>query len=210
MGTPPIITKAPSLPGSENILSPYGAGINTSIAGTVKYMPFTTSHQDIGPVSSFVQGLIGLSSFRGTRMMAVEWSGVAQRGGSSVSLQLFFDQCWYIIIAHCNWIRMLPRTSPCCTLHLQGTSFWTFISTSTYNVSVSVNHQYIPSCPDNKWDFLICRVHLPMVSYGVGWSYHWLGLLWLSLWKAFSQWIRVCQNWLWNISILHCNPLPTK
>ena len=89
MGTPPIITKAPSLPGSENILSPYGAGINTSIAGTVKYMQFSTSHQDIGPVSSFVQLLTGLSSFRGTRMMAVEWSGVAQRGGSSVSVQLF-------------------------------------------------------------------------------------------------------------------------
>ncbi|CAI8021025.1 Alpha-tectorin [Geodia barretti] len=89
MGTPPIITKAPSLPGSENILSPYGAGINTSIAGTVKYMPFTTSHQDIGPVSSFVQLLTGLSSFRGTRMMAVEWSGVAQRGGSSSTTSTF-------------------------------------------------------------------------------------------------------------------------
>ena len=85
MGPHPLVDTVPGIPGTENIVSPYGAPINTSVAGSVKYIGFTTSHQDMGTVSAFIWLKTGLS-FRGTRMMAVEWSGVAQRGGTPVSV----------------------------------------------------------------------------------------------------------------------------
>ena len=82
MGTIPS-SIPPTIPGSRNVVSPYGADIDTGIAGTVRYTRFLTSHPEMRNVSEFISTKMG--AFTGTRMMVAEWDGVAKSGGSSVS-----------------------------------------------------------------------------------------------------------------------------
>ena len=85
MGTRVFLT-TPTIPGDSRIVSPYGANINTNIAGTVRYTTgFSSSHPKMSSVSSFIRTRTG-DSFSGTRMMVVEWDGVPLRGRSSVSV----------------------------------------------------------------------------------------------------------------------------
>ena len=74
----------PTIPGSINVVSPYGADIDTGIAGVFRYTAFVTSHPEMSNVSEFISTEMGVS-FTGTRMMVAEWDGVAKSGGSSVS-----------------------------------------------------------------------------------------------------------------------------
>ena len=86
MGTRESLT-TPTIPGHSNIVSPYGADIDTSIAGTVRYTTgFSSSHPQMSSVSSFIQTQTRDYSFSGTRMMVVEWNNVAQYEGNSVSV----------------------------------------------------------------------------------------------------------------------------
>ena len=85
MGTRVFLT-TPTIPGDSRIVSPYGANINTNIAGTVRYTTgFSSSHPQMSSVSSFIRTRTG-DSFSGTRMMVVEWDGVPLRRRSSVSV----------------------------------------------------------------------------------------------------------------------------
>ena len=78
----------PTIPGSSNLVSPYGADIDTQTAGMVRYTQFLTSHPEMSNVSDIISTNMGVS-FTGTRMMVAEWNGVAKSGGSSVSFVLF-------------------------------------------------------------------------------------------------------------------------
>ena len=79
----------PTIPGSSNVVSPYGADIVTRV-GTIRYTGFLTSHPEMRNVSDFINTKIG-GYFTGTRMMVAEWDRVAKYGSKSVSL--FFYLC---------------------------------------------------------------------------------------------------------------------
>ena len=86
MGTR-VSRTTPTIPGDSNIVSPYGADIDTSIAGTVRYTTgFSSSHPQMSSVSSFIQTRTRDYSFSGKRMMVVEWKNVAEYEGNSVSV----------------------------------------------------------------------------------------------------------------------------
>jgi hypothetical protein len=81
---------SPSIPGSYSVISPYGADINTRIAGTVRYTDgFTTYHPQMFSVSEFIRSETEDSYFTGTRMMVVEWDGVAKLSGNSFVTSTF-------------------------------------------------------------------------------------------------------------------------
>ena len=80
-----VITDYPILPGTENIVSPYGSNINTSLGGSVRYTEFTTDHPQMVRVSDFINEVTG-HDFHGTTMMIVYWDSVAE--GTIVSLLL--------------------------------------------------------------------------------------------------------------------------
>jgi hypothetical protein len=80
---------SPSIPGSNSVISPYGADIDTRIAGTVRYTGFTSSHPQMSSVSQFIRSNTEDYSFTGTRMMVVEWDGVAKYSGSSFATSTF-------------------------------------------------------------------------------------------------------------------------
>ena len=82
MGVPPLST-FPTIPKTNNIVSPYGAHIDTSLAGRVRYMPFTSNNSQLTRVSTFIESQTGFS-FSGTTMMVAEWDHVAKYGGPSV------------------------------------------------------------------------------------------------------------------------------
>ena len=87
MGAEPSVT-SPSIPGILKIVSPYGADIDTSIAGTVQYTPFNGEDSDMSTqmrgVSDFIQNLTG-SLFHGSKMMVAEWDRVVLYNGNHVS-----------------------------------------------------------------------------------------------------------------------------
>ena len=85
-------TSPPTIPGSTNIVSPYGADIDTGIAGTVRYTGFLTNHPEINTISYFISIKKRLY-FTGTRMMVAEWDGVAKSGGTSVRFCLWCYFC---------------------------------------------------------------------------------------------------------------------
>ena len=79
---------------SCSVVAPYGANSNTEIAGSVRYTDFDTytyfdtyssSDSSMTTVSRFIRDETG-DNFYGSRMMVAEWNGVAEYGGSSVSL----------------------------------------------------------------------------------------------------------------------------
>jgi hypothetical protein len=71
-----------------SVVAPYGADSNTEIAGTVQYTDFytyTSTGHSMTTVSRFIRDETG-DYFYGNRMMVAEWNGVAEYGGSYVSL----------------------------------------------------------------------------------------------------------------------------
>ena len=91
MGTS-VDTTSPDIPGTNNVVVPYGADIDASVAGTVRYTQFRTSHYQMSTVSSFIRSQTS-DSFYGTRMMVAEWNGVPKFGGFSVSLNIILFAC---------------------------------------------------------------------------------------------------------------------
>ena len=90
MGTEPV-DNTPSIPGTDSIVAPYyGADIDTSIEGTVRYTQFTTNNYQSSTVSNFIRAQTG-DSFTGNRMMVAEWYNVARYNGAPVSL-FFIDR----------------------------------------------------------------------------------------------------------------------
>jgi hypothetical protein len=84
MGTPPT-ANSPEIPDTDNIVSPYGADIDPSLTGTVRYTDFITYHPQMNSVSNFIWSQTK-KSFYGTRMMVAEWDSVPKYDGSSVRL----------------------------------------------------------------------------------------------------------------------------
>ena len=79
-------TTEPEIPGTSYAVIPYGADIDTTIAGTVKYTEFTsTDYTQMNSISSFIQSQTN-QSFLGIIMMIAEWNGVAQYSGTPVSI----------------------------------------------------------------------------------------------------------------------------
>ena len=78
---------SPRIPGTQGIVSPYGANIDTRISGTVRYTNgfITTSSVEMPKIIEIIKK--NYYSFNGeTRMMAVEWDSVAKYNGNAVSL----------------------------------------------------------------------------------------------------------------------------
>ena len=94
-------TSPPTIPGSTNVVSPYGADIDTGIAGIVRYTEFLTNHPEISNVSYFISTKIRVP-FSGTRMMVAEWDGVAKSGGTSVSFCLWYHFCCACFVFLCS------------------------------------------------------------------------------------------------------------
>ena len=87
MGIAPQYSTPGDIPGSSSysVVAPFGADIDTSSRGSVKYTQFTTSdYTQMNTVSTFIQSQTG-NSFYGTRMMVAEWNGVPKYLGSTVS-----------------------------------------------------------------------------------------------------------------------------
>ena len=87
MGETPCVD-ALTFPSSCLVVAPYGADINTDLAGTVRYTDFDTyssSGSSMTSVSRFIRDETG-DSFYGTKMMVAEWNGVAEYGGYFVSV----------------------------------------------------------------------------------------------------------------------------
>ena len=87
MGTS-LNTYSPTIPETDSIVAPYGADINSDIAGVVRYTIFTNDSSQLNTVSSFIRSETN-SFFSGTRMMIAEWHCVAEFGGTPVSLFLY-------------------------------------------------------------------------------------------------------------------------
>ena len=67
---------SPDIPGDAYIVSPYGADIDTTSTGTVRYSDsFFSLSSLISNVSSFIRSETG-NSFYGTKMMVAEWDSV--------------------------------------------------------------------------------------------------------------------------------------
>ena len=84
MGESPT-TNSPRFTETENIVSPYGADTDTSIAGTVRYTGFTSNTAQLRTVSGYIEDITE-NEFDGTKMMVVEWDNVAKAYGSAVSI----------------------------------------------------------------------------------------------------------------------------
>ena len=83
MGETPCVNSL-SFPNSCSVVAPYGADINTDIAGTVSITDFDF-HNSITSVNGFIRNETG-DIFFGTQMMVAEWSSVSKYNGYSVSL----------------------------------------------------------------------------------------------------------------------------
>ena len=87
MGGTPRYSSLDNFPGSSlySVVAPFGADIDTTSTGSVKYTQFTTSDSfQMSRVSSFIRSQTG-HSFYGTRMMVAEWNGVPKYHRSIVS-----------------------------------------------------------------------------------------------------------------------------
>ena len=89
-----IVGRLPQIPGlgSDRVVAPYLADIDTRISGTVRYTGFTGLHPDERRVVSFIEEKTGVSLptvlFNTVSMMAVEWNNVAEADGNRVSSTL--------------------------------------------------------------------------------------------------------------------------
>ena len=77
----------PLIPGDEQIVSPYGADIDTTIAGRVRYTNgFITPLSEMNKIKGLIHQSTNDDTFTGeTRMMVAEWDRVAQYSGDAVS-----------------------------------------------------------------------------------------------------------------------------
>ena len=71
----------PTIPGTNSIVSPYGADIDTSVTGTVRYTEFIPyDSQEMISVSLFIYYMVQDFYFNRARMMVIEWDRVPLRG----------------------------------------------------------------------------------------------------------------------------------
>ena len=82
-----LTNHSPLIPDIHNIVSPYGADIDTRIAGTVRYTNgFIKTSAQMPSIIYFIKSQTNDYSFNGeTRMLAVEWDSVAKLNGDAVS-----------------------------------------------------------------------------------------------------------------------------
>ena len=96
-----VSTISPNIPGTSNIVSPYGDDIDTRMTGSVRYTQFTTTDSQISTVSGFIRSQTSAGSFFGARMMVAEWNSVPVYSRNSVSM---LD---YSILFLLNYIHLL-------------------------------------------------------------------------------------------------------
>ena len=83
MGLTPT-ANAQSVAGANSIIAPYGADIDTQVAGSVKYTRFYSDYSDLDDVSDFIEDEMNVD-FNGEKMMVAEWNNVAEYNGDPVS-----------------------------------------------------------------------------------------------------------------------------
>ena len=93
-----ISTNTPVIPGTDYIVSPYGADTDTSISGTVTYTQFSSNDPHLGLLNEFICKETGFE-FDGNRMMIVEWYNVAKSRGNAVSVLNCVCVCVCILAA---------------------------------------------------------------------------------------------------------------
>ena len=87
MGEIPCTSYSISSSSFCSVVAPFGADVNTELAGTVRYTDFDTyssTSYSMSTVSRFIRDKTG-DYFYGSRMMVAEWDGVAKYNGYSVS-----------------------------------------------------------------------------------------------------------------------------
>ena len=80
---------SPTIPGTTNIVSPYGANIDTSGGGRIRYTLFSNVNSETGVVNKFIQDQTG-TSFFGETLMVAEWDSVPLYNRDSVSVSSLF------------------------------------------------------------------------------------------------------------------------
>ena len=93
-----ISTNTPVIPGTDYIVSPYGADTDTSISGTVTYTQFSSNDTHLSQLNVFIHKETGFE-FDGNRMMIVEWYNVAKSRGNAVSFLNCVCMCECILAA---------------------------------------------------------------------------------------------------------------
>ena len=93
-----ISTNTPVIPGTDYIVSPYGADTDTSISGTVTYTQFRSNDPQLSQLNDFISYQNGFE-FDGNRMMIVEWYDVAKAHGTAVSFVNCVCECVCILAA---------------------------------------------------------------------------------------------------------------
>ena len=87
MGITPT-ANAQNIDGPNSVVAPYGADIDTRVAGIVQYTHVIHNGTHLMDVSDFIEDEINVMgssySFTGTRMIVAEWNGVAQYNGNEV------------------------------------------------------------------------------------------------------------------------------
>ena len=80
---------SPTIPGTTDIVSPYGANIDTSDGGRIRYTLFSNVNSETGVVNKFIQDQTG-TSFFGETLMVAEWDSVPLYNRDSVSVSSLF------------------------------------------------------------------------------------------------------------------------
>ena len=93
----PISTNTPVIPGTDYIVSPYGADTDISLYGTVSYTQFSSNDPQLSQLNDFICYKTG-HEFDGNRMMIVEWYNVAKANESAVSLFSQIFQTHFIVV----------------------------------------------------------------------------------------------------------------
>ena len=90
MNKPPANKTIPSFPsvGSDKIVAPFAADIDTTSEGRVRYANFATYYgRELQVVAAFINSQIpNTEYFFGSTMMVAEWESVPRYGYGSVSL----------------------------------------------------------------------------------------------------------------------------
>ena len=91
MGQIPKFNSVPNFPLPDNgmIVAPFGADIDTSITGSVRYTSYFGIFESMRYVSDFIRANTLHNFFLAKNMIAAEWDYVATKGGSRVSLNVF-------------------------------------------------------------------------------------------------------------------------
>ena len=90
MGITPTANAQNTPDGPNSVVAPYGADIDTRIAGRVHYTQVITNTSEMKTVNNFIRDEIaipdvpGSGSFSGVRMLVAEWDRVAEYDGEKV------------------------------------------------------------------------------------------------------------------------------